>query len=223
METRLLFQASAKFISGVLLIILLLFLPAGTLSYWRGWLLIAVLFLPMLPAGILLWARAPKLLEKRLHSREKEQAQKEVILLSLLMFAAGFITAGLDFRYGWSRLPVPVSIAAAVVLLCSYGLYAEVLRENAYLSRTVEVQEGQKVIDTGLYAIVRHPMYFATVLLFLSMPLVCGSLYAFLIFLIYPLILVRRIRNEEALLTAELAGYREYTEKVRYRMIPFIW
>lgn len=185
--------------------------------------MVTVLFIPMLIAGIVLLLKSPELLAKRLNAKEKQSAQKQVIFFSLLMFVGGFMTAGFDFKYGWSTLPDWGSIAAAAVLLISYGLYAEVMRENAYLSRAVEVQEGQKVIDTGLYGIVRHPMYFATVLLFLSMPLVLGSVYAFLIFLIYPFLLVKRIRNEEALLKAELDGYAEYMTKVRYRMLPFIW
>ena len=182
-----------------------------------------LLFLPILIFGCVLFLKAPELLKKRLASRETESAQKQVIAASLLMFVGGFVVAGLDFRFGWSRVPEWVVIAASVCLLGSYGLYAEVMRENAYLSRTVEVQQGQKVIDTGLYGIVRHPMYMATTVLFLSMPLVLGSWYAFGIFLAYPLLLVKRIKNEEAVLEAGLSGYREYKQKVKYRMFPFIW
>lgn len=223
MKATLLFQAVTKFLLGLAMIGLLLFLPAGTLDYPMGWLFCGLLFLPMLVLGIVLYLKAPELLRKRLASREKETAQKQVIGLSGLMFVGGFVAAGLDFRFGWSRMPGWVTAAASVVLLISYGLYAEVMRENAYLSRTVEVQKGQKVIDTGLYGIVRHPMYTATAALFLSIPLVLGSWFAFVIFLIYPLLLVKRIQNEEALLEADLPGYAEYKKKVKYRMIPFVW
>ena len=223
MKTKLLLNALVKFTAGLLMVGLILFLPAGTLNYPGGWRFCALLFLPMLILGTVLFCKAPDLLEKRLASKEKETEQKQVIGLSLLMFVGGFVVAGLDFRFGWSGLPGWVVNAASVVLLVSYGLYAEVMRENAYLSRTVEVQEGQKVVDTGLYRIVRHPMYMATTILFLSIPLVLGSLPAFVIFLIYPVLLVKRIKNEEAVLADGLPGYREYMEKVRYRMIPFIW
>jgi len=202
---------------------ILLFLPAGTIHYWNAWLFMGVLFIPMFIAGLILLLKSPNLLSKRLNVKEKETEQKQVIGLSLLMFVGGFIVAALDFRYSWSKLPDWVIIAAMIIFLISYGLYAEVMRENAYLSRTIEVQENQKVIDTGLYGIVRHPMYFVTVLLFLSMPFILGSVYAFIIFLIYPLILVKRIKNEEAILREELTGYAEYTKKVKYRLIPFIW
>ena len=223
MKRKLLIQACVKFAAGLLLVGCLLFLPAGTIAFWKGWLLMAALFFPMLITGIILWIKAPELLEKRLNSKEKEEEQKTVVGLSLLLFVCGFVTAGLDFRYGWSRLPGWVSAAAAVLLLLSYGMYGEVMRENVWLSRTVEVQQGQKVIDTGLYGKIRHPMYSAMILLFLSMPLICGSVYAFLIFLIYPLLLIKRIKNEEALLLEGLEGYAEYTRKVRYRLVPFIW
>lgn len=220
---KLAFQALVKFAAGFVMIGLLLFLPAGTWHYPNGLLLCGLLFIPMLILGVVLFLKAPELLRKRLASREKEDAQKQVIALSLLMFVGGFVVAGLDFRFGWSRMPGWLVTAASVLLLVSYGLYAEVMRENAYLSRTVEVQEGQRVIDTGLYGIVRHPMYMATTVLFLSMPLVLGSWYAFVIFLIYPALLVKRIRNEEAILEKGLPGYREYQQKVKYRMIPFVW
>lgn len=223
MKAKLLLQAFLKFISGIVMVFLLLFLPAGTLNFPKAWLFTAVLFIPMLIAGIVMWIKAPDLLEKRLNVKEKQGAQKQVIILSLFMFIGGFIVAGLDFRFGWSNIPDWVSIVSAALFLTFYILLAEVMRENAYLSRTVEIQKDQKVIDTGLYGVVRHPMYFATLFLFLSMPLICGSLYAFLIFLIYPFILVKRIKNEEEVLKAELSGYAEYMTKVRYRLIPFIW
>lgn len=223
MRSGLLLQAVTKFAAGVLLVGLLLFFPAGTLRYPGGWLFCGLLFLPMLVLGGVLYLKAPELLRKRLASRETDVTQKRVIGLSALMFVGGFALAGLDFHFGWSNMPGWVSIAASAVLLASYGLYAEVMRENAYLSRTVEVQEGQTVIDTGLYGIVRHPMYMATTTLFLSIPLVLGSWYAFGIFLLYPLLLVKRIQNEEALLEADLPGYADYKKKVKYRMIPFVW
>lgn len=201
----------------------LLFLPAGTFNYWNAWLFVALLFIPMFFLGVALVIKSPALLEKRLHSKEKEAEQSVVVLLSLIMSLGGFIACALDFRFGWSKMPPVVVIAASIILLISYGLYAEVMRENAYLSRTVEIQEEQKVVDTGLYGIVRHPMYFSTTLLFLSIPLVLGSWIGFVIFLIYPMILVKRIRNEEKILEEGLKGYREYKEKVRYRMIPFVW
>lgn len=220
---KLLISALTKYLAGLLLVGLLLFLPAGTLHYPGGLLFCGLLFGPMLILGIVLFLKAPSLLEKRLKNRETQSQQKLVIGGSLLMFVGGFILAGLDHRFGWSRMPGWLVSAASVLLLVSYGLYAEVLRENAWLSRTVEVQEGQSVVDTGLYGIVRHPMYGVTVLLFLSMPLVLGSWAAFVVFLLYPALLVKRIRAEEALLEKELPGYRDYQKKVRYRMIPFLW
>lgn len=223
MRSSLRSRALTKYFSGLACVALLLFLPAGTVRYWNAWLFICVLFIPMLIVGIVLLQKEPELLEKRLSTRETEEEQKQVILGSLLLFVSGFVLAGLNFRFGWSRLPPWVSVAAAAVMLVAYGLYAEVMRENAYLSRTVEVQEGQRVVDTGLYGVVRHPMYFSTVILFWCMPLTLGSLWSFLLFLSYPLLLVRRIRNEEAVLAEGLPGYREYMKKVRYRLIPFIW
>lgn len=220
---KLLISAASKFLAGVLMVGLLLFLPAGTIRYPGGWRFCALLFIPMLILGIALFFKAPDLLRKRLAHKETEQAQKAIIVLSLLMFVGGFVVAGLDFRFGWSVMPGWVTTAASVVLLASYGLYAEVMRENTYLSRTVEIQEGQKVIDTGLYGTVRHPMYMASTMLFLSIPLVLGSWYAFVVFCIYPFLMVGRIKNEESVLEAGLPGYIEYKEKVRYRMIPFIW
>lgn len=223
MKTKLMLQALTKFTMGILLIGLLLFLPAGTFAYWNVWLFMGLLFVPMFFLGVVLLLKAPELLAKRLQSKEKEEEQKSVVLGSLLIFVGGFVVAALDFRFQWTRLPLVVVIIASVILLVSYGLYAEVMRENAYLSRTVEIQENQKVIDTGLYGIVRHPMYFATTMLFLSIPLVLGSGIAFLLFLPYPFLLVKRIRNEEEVLEKGLEGYTEYKKKVKYRMIPFLW
>ena len=220
---KLMINALIKYLMGFLLVAVLLFLPAGTVEYWNAWLFIALLFIPMFFLGAVLLVKSPQLLEKRLHSKEKESEQVMVVILSFVMFLGGFIGSALDFRFGWSKMPSAVVVIASVVLLISYGLYAEVMRENAYLSRTVEIQKEQKVIDTGLYGIVRHPMYFATTLLFLSIPLVLGSWIGFFIFLIYPLLLVKRIKNEEVVLEMGLPGYREYKEKVRYRMLPFIW
>ena len=213
----------AFLLTGLLVIGLLLFLPAGTLHYPNGWLLIGVLFIPMLLMGAVMLVKAPALLQKRLQNKETQTAQKGVVALSGLMFLAGFVVAGLDFRFGWVVLPKAVSVIAAVVFLAGYALYAEVLRENAYLSRTVEVQEGQKVIDTGLYGVVRHPMYAATLLMFLSMPLVLGSVIALVIFLIYPAAIAVRIRNEEQVLSEGLPGYADYQKRVKYRLVPFIW
>ena len=223
MSKKLFLQAILKFVFGILLVGLLVFLPAGTLRFFQGWLFMGILFIPMFVAGIVMMVKKPKLLESRLNAKEKQADQSLVVKLSGLMFLVGFIVAGLDFRFGWLTLPKGVSIGAAVVFLVAYVLYAEVLRENTYLSRTIEVQENQKVIDTGLYGIVRHPMYFATVLLFLAMPLVLGSLISFVIFLAYPFIIAKRIKGEEQFLEQELPGYREYKEKVKYRLIPFVW
>ena len=220
---KLFFSAILKFLLGVALVFLLIFLPAGTLSYFNGWLLMGVLFIPMFLAGIVMLFKCPALLKSRLDAKEKQREQNLVVKLSGLMFLLGFIIAGLSVRFNWYILPKGVSIGASVLLLLSYGLYAEVLRENAYLSRTIRVQENQRVIDTGLYGIVRHPMYGATVLLFLSMPLVLGSLYAFVIFLFYPFLIAKRIKHEEAFLEKELEGYTEYKQRVRYRLIPYIW
>jgi len=223
MRSRLLAEALVKLTAGIVLLALLLFLPAGTLRYPGAWLLMAMLFIPMFLAGLVMLAKNPALLAKRLDAKEKQRQQKQIVGLSGLMFIAGFVLAGLDFRFGWSRLPGWTGTAASVLFLLSYALYGEVLRENAYLSRTIGVQENQKVVDTGLYGIVRHPMYAATVFLFLSMPLVLGSLWAIIPLLFYPLLIARRIRYEEQLLTAELPGYTAYMKKVRWRMIPFIW
>lgn len=223
MTRKLLGQALLKFTAGVIAVGLLLFLPAGSLSWWKGWLLMGILFVPMFFAGIVMMAKNPALLEKRLNARETQAEQSTVIKLSGLMFLLGFVLAGLDYRCQWIPLPDWVSWAAAAVFLLAYLLYAEVLRENQYLSRTVEVQEGQKVVDAGLYGVVRHPMYAATLLLFLAMPLVLGSLPAFLVFLAYPAIIVKRIRNEEEVLEKELKGYAAYKRRVKARLIPFLW
>ena len=220
---KLLFNAAVKFIMGLAVVGALLFIPAGTFNYPNAWLFMALLFIPMIILGLVLYFKAPELLKKRMNSTEKESEQKHIVSLSALLFLAGFIVCALDFRFGWTRLPFWVTIAASVLLLISYGLYCEVMRENAYLSRTVEVQENQKVIDTGLYGIVRHPMYFAVTLLFLSFPLVLGSGVGFVVFLFQPFVLVRRIKNEEAVLEKGLEGYAEYKKKVKYRLIPFIW
>ena len=223
MDAKLFQQAIVKFLSGLLMVGLLLFLPAGTWAYWQGWLLMGILFIPMFIAGLVMMKKTPDLLRKRLDVREKQSEQKAVIALSGLMFLAAFVVAGLNIRFGWMVLPAWVSWAAAVVFLLAYALYAEVLRENVWLSRTVEVQENQKVIDTGLYGVVRHPMYMATLLLFLAMPLVLGSPISFIITLAYIPIIARRIRNEEQVLEEGLPGYKEYKQRVRHKVIPFVW
>ena len=223
MKKPLMMEALLKLSLGAVLTAVLVFLPAGTLCFRNGWLLMGVLFLPMLAAGILLLIKRPALLEQRLKRKESRREQSLVVKLSALMFVTGFVLAGLDFRFGWTPLPEWVSYMAAVLFLLSYLLYAEVLRENPFLSRTVEVQADQSVIDTGLYGIVRHPMYSATLLLFLSMPLLLGSLCSFVVFLAYPVIIAKRILDEEALLEAELEGYAAYRKRVRWRLIPLIW
>ena len=216
-------HALVKGVGGLAVMVLLLFLPAGSWGYWQAWLFLGLLFVPMTCVATWLLVREPELLAKRLSSKEQEKAQRQVVALSALMFVAGFLLAGFDQRFGWSEMPAWVVAIAAVVMLCGYGLYAEVMRENAYLSRTVEVQENQKVISTGLYGIVRHPMYAATLVLYLAMPIVLGSWVALIPFLSYPFIIARRIRNEEQVLEEGLAGYRKYEQQVRYRLIPFIW
>ena len=223
MTAKLFLGAILKFLLGVALVGVLIFLPAGSLHFHNGWLLMGILFIPMFLAGIVMMFKSPGLLQSRLEAKEKQKDQDLVVKLSGLMFLAGFVVAGLSFRFGWLLLPQGVSIGAAVVFLIAYGLYAEVLRENTYLSRTIKVQENQKVVDTGLYGIVRHPMYSVTLLLFLSMPLVLGSVYSFVIFLAYPLLIAKRIKGEEAFLEKELPGYAEYKQKVKYRLIPFIY
>ena len=220
---KLLTEALVKFTCGLALVGLLLFLPAGTPSYGRGWLFMGLLFVPMLIAGFVMLGKAPDFLAKRLDGKEKQKTQRGVVALSGLMFIGGFVVAGLDFRFGWSRMPGAVSAAASVLFLAAYALYAQVMRENAYLSRTIQVVEGQKVVDTGLYGIVRHPMYAVTLLLFLSMPIVLGSIPSFLVLLFYPFIIARRIQNEEKVLSRDLPGYAEYLQKVRWRLIPYIW
>lgn len=223
MTKELFFQAIIKFVLGVIVIGILLFLPAGSFQYWNAWLFMGILFVPMFLADIVMMMKNPQLLKKRLYAKEKQTEQGLVVKLSGLMFVAGFVIAGLNFRFQWIVLPVQVVWTGAVLFLLSYLLYAEVLRENTYLSRTVEVQEGQKVIDTGLYGIVRHPMYSATIVLFLSMPMVLGSVISFVIFLTYPVIIAKRIRNEEEVLAKELEGYAAYQKKVKFKMIPFLW
>lgn len=220
---KLLIDALTKFACGLLLVGLLIFLPAGTLDYTNGWLLIGLLFGPMLIAGFVMLFKSPAFLAKRLDVKEKQATQKGVVAFSGLMFIAGFVVAGLDFRFAWSRMPAPVIAVASVLFLVAYALYAEVMRENAYLSRTIKVEEGQTVVDTGLYGIVRHPMYMATILLFLMMPIVLGSWYALIVFAAYPAIIIVRLKDEEELLTRELPGYADYKKKVKYRIIPFIW
>ena len=223
MDAKLFGQAIGKFAAGLLLVGLLLFLPAGSFAYWQGWLLMGILFVPMFAAGLIMMKKNPELLRKRLSAKEEQSEQKTVILLSGLMFLVAFVIAGLNYRFGWIVLPSWVSYAGAVIFLGAYALYAEVLRENAYLSRTVEVQENQKVIDTGLYGIVSHPMYMSTLLLFLAMPLVLGSVISFAVMLSYIPIIAKRIGNEEKVLEEGLSGYREYKNRVRYRVIPFVW
>jgi len=223
MTVKLLVHTSAKFLLGVLLTAALIFLPAGTFDFPNGRLLMAVLFLPMLFVGIILLFKNPHLLQKRINAKESQKEQDILVKSNALMFLIGFFTAGLDFRFSWSALPRAVPAISAVAFLAAYALYAEVLRENTYLSRTIEVQEGQTVIDTGLYSIVRHPMYTASIIMFLTIPLILGSLCAFLIFLTYPFLIVKRIKAEEAFLEKELPGYSEYKSKVLYRLIPYIW
>ena len=223
MNIKLFIQAIIKYIFGVLIVGSLLFIPANSFEYWNGWLFMGLLFIPMFVAGIILMIKNPELLRKRLNAKEKESEQKQVILFSAVMFLLGFIIAGLNYRYKWIELPNSVTIISSILFVIAYILYAEVLRENTYLSRTIEVQENQKVIDTGLYGIVRHPMYAITILLFLTIPLILGSITSFIIFLIYPIIIAKRINNEEKVLVRDLKGYKEYKNKVKYKIIPLIW
>lgn len=223
MNKKLFFQAIIKFLLGIIIISLLIFIPAGTIKYLNGWIFMGILFIPMLIAGIIMMIKNPELLKSRLDAKEKQKEQGLLIKLSGLMFIAGFIVAGLDFRFNWFSLPPLVTYIAIGLFLLSYIMWGEVLRENTYLARTIKVTDGQKVIDTGLYRIVRHPMYLATLVLFLSMPLVLGSLISFFIFLIYPILIIFRIIHEEKFLEKELEGYIDYKKKVRYRLIPFIW
>ena len=223
MNIKLFIQAIVKYFLGVIIISLLLFLPAGSLKYTHGWLFMGLLFIPMFIAGIILMIKDPELLKRRLNAKEEEKEQKQVILFSGLMFIVGFIIAGLNYRYNWINLPKIVIIISSILFIISYIIYGEVLRENTYLSRTIEVTKNQKIIDTGLYGIVRHPMYSVTIILFLAMPLVLNSIISFIIFLVYPIIIIKRINNEEKVLEKELAGYEKYKKKVKYRLIPYIW
>lgn len=223
MDGKLFTQAIVKFFTGLVLVGVLVFVPAGTFSFWQGWLLLGILFVPMFIAGLVMMKKCPELLRKRLNVKEEEKEQKIVIALSGVMFLAAFIMAGLNYRFGWLVLPKAVSYVAAIMFLLAYVLYAEVMRENAYLSRTVEVQQNQKVISTGLYGVVRHPMYMTTLILFLAMPLVLGSIISFFITLVYIPIISIRIKNEEEVLEKGLPGYKEYMKKVKYRVIPFVW
>ena len=223
MDIKLFLKAVTKYFLGVILVGILLFIPAGTFNYWNAWLFMGILFIPMFIAGIVLMIKNPILLKSRLEVKEKENEQKQVILYSGLMFLFGFIIAGLNYRFSWIMVSNIVVIIASILFLVSYVFYAEVLKENTYLSRTIEVKKNQKVVDTGLYGIVRHPMYSITLILFLTMPLILGSIISFIIFLIYPFIISKRIKNEEEVLERELEGYKEYKKKVKYRLIPFIW
>ena len=223
MNKKLFLSAIVKYILGIILVGTLIFIPAGSFNYFNGWLLMGLLFIPMFIAGIIMMIKNPHLLKNRIEGKEKEEEQKVVILLSSLMFFSGFILAGLNYRFNWIELPKIVVIISSIVFILSYILYGEVLRENVFLSRTISVEKNQKVIDTGLYKIVRHPMYFSTIFLFLSMPLILGSIISFVIFSTYPFIINMRIKNEEEVLEKELVGYTEYKKKVKYKMIPFIW
>ena len=223
MNIKLFISAITKYLLGIALISMLLLIPAGTLNYWNAWLFMMLLFIPMLIAGIIMMIKNPKLLERRLKAKEPKKEQRIVILLSGLMFITGFIIAGLNYKFHWTSLPNSIIIIASIIFLISYILYAEVLRENQYLSRTIEVEKNQKVIDKGLYKIVRHPMYAITLFLFLSIPLILGSILSFIIFLNYPIIINIRIKNEEEVLEKELVGYKQYKQQVKYKIIPLIW
>lgn len=223
MTVKLFCSAILKFVLGAVLVGAMLFLPAGSFDYWNAWLFMAILFIPMFLGGIVLMIKNPDLLKKRLNIKEEENTQRVVVLFSGLIFIAGFVLAGLNFRFGWLYLPGWASWVAAVVFLVAFALYAEVLRENAYLSRTVEVQEGQKVIDSGMYGIVRHPMYAVTTIMFLAIPFVLGSIPSFIVFLLYPVFIAKRIVNEEEVLIRGLSGYDDYKTRVKYRLIPYIW
>ena len=223
MNIKLFIQAIIKYVFGVLIVGGLLFIPANSIEYWNGWLFMGLLFIPMFIAGVILMIKNPELLRKRLNAKEQENEQKWVLLFSGLMFIAGFIVAGLNYKYKWIEMPNVITIISSITFIIAYILYAEVLRENTYLSRTIEVQDNQKVIDTGLYGFVRHPMYAITILLFLTMPLILGSIFSFIVFLVYPVIIAKRIKNEEEILEKNLKGYIEYRKKVKYRIVPFIW
>ena len=223
MNKKLFFQAIIKFLLGVVLVGLLIFLPSGTINFINGWIFMGILFIPMLIAGIIMMIKNPMLLKSRLDAKEKQKEQGLLIKLSGLMFIIGFVVAGLNYRFNWFLLPNIISIVASIIFIIFYILYAEVLKENAYLSRTVEVVDNQKVIDTGLYGIVRHPMYIVTIMMFLMIPLILGDIFSLFIFLIYPILIIVRINNEEKVLEKELKGYTEYKKKVKYRLIPFIY
>ena len=223
MNKKLILEAIIKFLLGIIFVGFLIFVPAGTVNYINGWLLMGLLFIPMFIAGIIMMFKSPDLLRSRLNAKENEPEQKEVVALSGLMFLLGFIASGLDYRFGWVQVPSFVVLISSVIFVIAYLIYAEVLRENTFLSRTIEVQKEQKLIDTGLYGIVRHPMYTATIFLFLSIPLILGSIISFVIFLVYPFIIIKRLKNEEEVLEKELKGYKEYKNKVKYRLIPFVW
>ena len=223
MSIKLFIQAIIKFIFGVIIVGVLLFVPAASFDFWNGWLFMGLLFIPMFIAGIVLMIKDPELLKRRLDAKEKENEQKEVIIYSAIMFFVGFVISGLNYRFSWIILPNYIIILSSIIFIIAYILYAEVLRENTFLSRTIQVEENQKVVDTGFYSIVRHPMYSITILLFLSMPLILGSIISFIIFLVYPLIIIKRINNEEEILDKNLKGYSEYKRKVKYKLIPFIW
>ncbi len=223
MKKRLLWEAITKYLMGLLLVGLLIFIPAGSISFFNGWLLLGLLFIPMFIVGIIMFIKNPELLKSRLNAKEKESEQKEVLVYSGMMFLSGFIIAGLNYRFKWIELPNIIVIISSILFVLSYILYGIVLYENTYLLRTIEVKENQKVIDTGLYSIVRHPMYMTTIILFLAMPLVLGSLISFIVFIIYPVIIIKRIKNEEQVLEKDLKGYLEYEKKVKYRLIPYIW
>ena len=223
MNIKLFFNALIKYLFGLFIVSLLLFIPAGSFNYYNGWLFIGILFIPMFIVGIIMMIKDPELLRKRISGKESDKEQRIVILLSGLMFISGFVIAGLNYRFNWIYISNIVVIISSIVFLISYVLYAEVLRENTFLSRTIDIQKNQKVIDTGLYKIVRHPMYLITIFMFLSIPLILGSIISFIIFLIYPFIIIKRINNEEKVLEKELIGYKEYQNKVKYKLIPFIW
>jgi len=223
MDKKLFFEAIIKFLVGVILVGILIFVPAGTIHFWNGWLFMGLLFIPMFIAGLIMIKKSPNLLRSRLNAKENEGEQRVVVSLSALMFIIGFIVAGLNYRFSFIALPNEVVVLSSVVFIIAYIIYAVVLKENEFLSRTIEVQNNQKVIESGLYSIVRHPMYMATIFLFLAMPLILGSIISFLIFLFYPFIIAKRIENEEEVLEKNLKGYKEYKNKVKYKMIPFVW
>lgn len=220
---KLVTSALIKYLCGLIITSLLIFIPSGTIKNYNGWLLLILLFVPMLFLGIYLYIKKPKLLQRRLKSKEKEKTQKLVILLSLVLFVSGFIICGLDFKYKWSSIPKYIVILASITLLFSYFLYIKIMKENEYLLRTIEVEKNQKLVDTGLYSVIRHPMYLSVTLLFLSIPLVLGSLYGFYLFLIFPMIIILRIQNEEKVLAINLKGYSAYKLRVKYKLIPYIW